>query len=390
MNYNKPMSQTISVRCKLIVPQELRQEIDRTLQGFANACNQILDTAKQKNCWNTAKLHHLVYRPVRAATGLKANHVCQALRRVISNAKAVKQVHKFRPTSLTLDARTFKYRESDQAVGVTLMSGRVWLKLKIGGYQIALLRGQTPTSATLSKTKQGDYYINIAVELDTPPTGKTPKVIGVDLGRRDIATASNGRSWSGEHIQAVRDRFSRVRAKVQSKRTRSSRRLLRRLSGRERRYQTWLNHNISKTLVRDAQAIGAALAFEDLTGIRDCLNQKSRSKAERRRTNNWAFYQLRMFVAYKAAIAGVPVVLVPPAYTSQTCHKCLHIHPERGKSYRNGKSFKCGHCGWEGDADHNAAQVISLLGATVNSPEIPKLSCPLGQLGIGIKPAPCA
>ncbi|MGY4562582.1 hypothetical protein ACVWXZ_002836, partial [Thermostichus sp. MS-CIW-38] len=27
------MSQTISVRCKLIVPQELRQEIDRTLQG---------------------------------------------------------------------------------------------------------------------------------------------------------------------------------------------------------------------------------------------------------------------------------------------------------------------------------------------------------------------
>ena len=175
------MSQTISVRCKLIVPQELRQEIDRTLQGFADACNQILDTAKREKCWNVAKLHHLVYRPVRAATGLKANHVCQALRRVISNAKAVKQVHKFRPTSLTLDVRTFEYRESEQAVGVTLMSGRVRLKLKIGGYQIALLRGQKPTSATLCKTRQGEYYINIAVELDTPPTGKTPKVIGVDL-----------------------------------------------------------------------------------------------------------------------------------------------------------------------------------------------------------------
>jgi putative transposase len=381
------MSQTISVRCKLIVPQELRQEIDRTLQGFANACNQILDTAKQENCWNTTKLHHLTYKGVRGATGLKANHVCQAIRRVISNAKAVKQVHKFRPTSLSLDARTFEYREPEQGVGVTLMSGRVRLKLKMGGYrppddleghQIALLRGQTPTSATLSKTRKGEYYINIAVELDTPPTGKTPKVIGVDLGRRDIATASHGRSWSGEHIQAARDRFSRVRAKVQSKRTRSSRRLLRRLSGRERRYQTWLNHNISKTLVRDAQAIGAALAFEDLTGIRECLNQKPRSKAERRRTNNWAFYQLRMFVTYKAAIAGVRIVLVPPAYTSQTCHKCLHIHPEKGKSYRLGKSFKCGHCGWEGDADHNASVVISLLGAAVNQPEIPKLSCPLG------------
>jgi len=387
------MSQTISVRCKLIVPQELRQEIDRTLQGFANACNQILDTAKQENCWNTTKLHHWVYRPVRAATGLKANHVCQALRRVIGNAKAVKQVHKFRPTSLSLDARTFEYRESDQVVGVTLMRGRVRLKLKMGGYrppddleghQIALLRGQTPTSATLSKTRKGEYYINIAVELDTPPAGKTPKVIGVDLGRRDIATASHGRSWSGEHIQATRDRFSRVRAKVQSKRTRSSRRLLRRLSGRERRYQTWLNHTISKTLVNDAQAIGAALAFEDLTGIRQSLNTKRRSKRERRRTNSWAFYQLRMFVTYKAAmtlrvvrstIAGVRIVLVPPAYTSQTCHKCLHIHPEQGKSYRSGKSFKCGHCGWEGDADHNASVVIALLGAAVNQPEIPRLSC---------------
>lgn len=372
------MSQTISVRCKLIVPVELSQEIDRTLQGFADACNQILDTAKREKCWNTTKLHHLTYKQVRASTGLKANHVCQAIRRVIGNAKAVKQVHKFRPTSLSLDARTFEYRESEQVVGVTLMCGRVRFGLKIGGYQIALLRGQTPTSATLSKSKNGDYYINIAVELDTPPTGKTPKVIGVDLGRREIAAASNGRSWSGEKIQATRDRFSRVRSSVQSKRSRSSRKLLRRLSGREQRYAKWLNHCISRTLVDDAKDVGAALAFEDLTGIRESLNKKRRSKTERRRTNSWSFYELRKFVEYKSAIAGVPLILVPPAYTSQTCHNCLHIHPEKGKSYRNGKSFKCGHCGFEGDADQNAAQMISLLGVVlVNQPEIPKLSCSL-------------
>ncbi len=71
---------------------------------------------------------------------MEANHVCQAIRRVISNAKAVKQIHKFRPTSLSLDARTFEYRESKQAVGVTLMSGRVWFNLKIGGYQIVAIK----------------------------------------------------------------------------------------------------------------------------------------------------------------------------------------------------------------------------------------------------------
>ncbi|HBY76595.1 MAG TPA: transposase [Cyanobacteria bacterium UBA11148] len=383
------MTQSLSVKCKLIVPVGFRSKIDETLRGFADACNQILAVAKRDNCWNTTRLHHKVYKPVREATGLKANHVCQAIRRVIGNAKAVKQIHKFRPTSISLDVRTFRYVEETQTVGVTLKCGRVDFKLSIGGYQMALLRGQNLTSATLCKSKKGDYYINFVVEVDTPPTGKTPKVIGVDLGRRDIATTSTGKSWSGEQIQWVRDRFSRTWANVafgngfaeQRKRTRNSRRLLRRLSGRERRFQEWLNHNISKQLVQEAKSRDAALAFEDLTGIRDSLNQKPRSKMSRRQANNWAFYQLRNFVGYKAALAGVLVVFVPPAYTSQTCSRCRHVHPEKGKSYRNGKKFKCGHCGFEHDADINAACNIADLGKSVSLPESPGIVCLLeGQL----------
>ena len=381
MNYNSHMTQSLSVKCKIIVPVEFQPKIDETLRGFADACNQILEVAKRENCWNTTSLHHKVYQPVRAATGLKANHVCQAIRRVIGNAKAVKQIHKFRSTSISLDVRTFRYMETEQVVGVTLKCGRVDFKLSIGGYQIALLRGQTMTSATLKKSRQGDYYINFVVEIDTPPTGKTPKVIGVDLGRRDIATTSRGKSWDGSQIQSVRNRFSKVRANVQSKRTRSARRLMRRLSGRERRFQEWVNHNISKQLVQEAKQSSSALAFEDLTGIRESLNTKSRNKTERRRTNNWAFYQLIVFVGYKAAIAGVPVVFVPPAYTSQTCSRCRHVHPEKGKSYRNGKKFKCGHCGLEHDADINAAINIADLGGAVSLPESPGIACLLeGQL----------
>jgi IS605 OrfB family transposase len=157
--------------------------------------------------------------------------------------------------------------------------------------------------------------------------------------------------------------------------------LLRRLSGRERRFQEGLNHNISKQLVTEANESASALAFEDLTNIRESLNQKPRSKTERRRTNNWAFYQLRFFVTYKAVIAGVLVVFVPPAYTSQTCSRCRHVHPEKGKSYRNGKRFKCGHCGWEHDADINAAINIADLGKSVSLPESPGIACRLeGQL----------
>ena len=375
--------QTISVKCKLQVPVELRNEIDRTLLWFAEACHQIYEVAKREKCWNTTKLHHKVYKPVREATGLKANHVCQAIRRVIGNAASVKQVHKFRPTSINLDVRTFQYIEDLQTVGITLMCGRVKFKLSIGNYQLALLKGQAPTAATLNKTKRGDYYINVCVKWPTNPTGQRLKVVGVDLGRRDIATTSTGKSWSGKQIQSIRDRYSFVRANVQSKRTRSSRRLLRRLSGREQRFQKWLNHKISKQLVQEAKQIGADLAFEDLTNIRESLNKKPRSKTERRRTNNWAFYQLRFFVGYKANIAGVKVVFVPAAYTSQTSSRCGHIHPVKGKSYRNGKVFKCGNCGFEHDADINAANNIAALGKSVSLPESPGMSCQLeGQLSL--------
>ncbi|MGC9524762.1 MAG: zinc ribbon domain-containing protein [Limnospira sp.] len=37
-----------------------------------------------------------------------------------------------------------------------------------------------------------------------------------------------------------------------------------------------------------------------------------------------------------------------------------------GHSHRSGKTFKCGHCGWKGDADLNGATMIKLLGESVS------------------------
>ncbi len=378
MSYTTCMTQSLSVSCKIEVFPEMRPQFKRTFEEFANACNQILAVAKTENCWNTTKLHHLTYYPVKASTVLKANHVCQAIRRVVDNSQKTRKIKKFRPTSVSLDARTFVFSEDNWKVGITLISGRVNFSLLIGNYQRALLKGQTPTSAVLVRHNDGSYYVNIVVELTTEPTGKTPKVIGVDLGRRDIATTSTGIAWNGSQLQSIRDRYSRVRSNVQAKRTRSSRRLLRRLSGRERRFQKHINHVISKELVTEAKNLVAALAFEDLTNIRESLNEKPRNKTERRRTNNWAFYQLRLFVQYKAIIAGVSVVFVPPAYTSKTCSRCHAIGD------RNGKKFSCKRCSLEHmDSDLNAALNIAALGLPVGQPEILGIACQLeGQLSL--------
>lgn len=163
--------------------------------------------------------------------------------------------------------------------------------------------------------------------------------------------------------------------------TRSSRRrcrqLLRRLSGKEKRFQAWTNHNISRQLVDKAAANNQAIALEDLTEIRERTNTQWRGRAERRRSNSWAFYQLRQFLVYKACLKSVKIVFVNPAYTSRTCAKCLHIHPDPDKSYRSGKYFRCGNCGHKCDADRNGSEMIAALGRTINAPRGSYLACEL-------------
>ncbi len=55
-----------------------------------------------------------------------------------------------------------------------------------------MLAGSNPKSATLVQRKDGSYSIQICVEKNPPKQQDTDKVIGVDLGRTDIAHTSEG------------------------------------------------------------------------------------------------------------------------------------------------------------------------------------------------------
>ena len=92
---------------------------------------------------------------------------------------------------------------------------------------------------------------------------------------------SSGDNWSGENITKVRDRFSQVRAHVQNKGTKAAKRLLKRLSGAELRYQIRVKHNISKQIIFRAIETQSIVAIVDLTGIRDRTNTQPRNKTER-------------------------------------------------------------------------------------------------------------
>jgi putative transposase len=366
------MEQVLTLVCKLKPTSDHVVKIEATLKAFADACNYANQQVKPEITSKTT-IQNMVYQDLRSLFGLSANLAVRACARVGANRKTAKQQRKpvksFKPTSADYDARIFTFREKDWTVSLNLLTCREHIKMDIGNYQLGKLKGKKPTSAQLCKHRDGSYYIHIQIKDEVPQALKATNVIGVDFGRRDIAVTSNGDKWDGKQITDIRDRYAKTRASLQQKSTkgtrstrRRARRILQRLSGKERRFQLLSNHQISYRIIKKALATNAIVAIENLTGIRERTNKQPRNKVERRRSNSWSFYQLRFFLEYKGIKEGVEVIAVPPAYTSQTCHQCLHI------GLRSDKRFKCGNCGWHGDADLNGAKMISLLGQSVSLP----------------------
>ncbi len=353
---------------------------NRLRTAFNEACAFVSDVAWREQEFNSVRLHRLVYRDLRARYGLLAQHAVRAIGVVADSYKAEKATcHTFKSTAAVVLDMPRLYRLSGNKVGIATLDGRLKVTLNIGGIQRAQLASATKLGeADLVCDHKHRWRLLVSAHYVDPPMIEPGGVVGVDLGRRDIAVTSDGASFSGAQITAIRDRYTRNRQSRQeraSKGTRSTRRrtrqALQRLSGREHRFQTQVNHTISRRIVDGAAKSRKAIACEDLTGIRQRTNTQPRSKTERRRSNNWAFYQLQAFLCYKCRAEGVAFVLVNPAYTSQMCHRCLHL------GERFGKRFRCVNtaCCWSGDADCNGALNIALLGAAVTSPGGPALCC---------------
>jgi IS605 OrfB family transposase len=134
----------------------------------------------------------------------------------------------------------------------------------------------------------------------------------------------------------------------------SSKRLLKRLSGREKAVTQQLLHVASKQLVTFAEDVEAkVIVMEDLTGIRN--SKKPMHHKQKARNNRWPFRKAQFFIEYKAKAKGIDVEYVSPRNTSRTCHVCGHTE----KANRNGLKFLCRSCGIQDNADRNGAYNIA-------------------------------
>lgn len=370
---NDTLIRTVSIKLDIDGHEQALQE---TQKRFNEAASWIAQVCWDEGITNTNTAHHRVYGETRSRFRLGAQLA------VCARAKAVEAIHtvniqqkhrkpdtkpvscpQFGPRgSIRYDARTYRLMSLDR-VSLNTIDGRIVCKMLLGKRQHDMLVDQTWKIGGAELTyRRGTYYLNVTQSKDAPPLNKTSDTLGVDLGIVNLATDSEGESFTGVQVKAVRERYHKRRQTLQKVGTRSAKRRLKKLSGRERRFQKHTNHVISKTLVRKAVTTRKAIALEDLTGIHERTTVR---RANRRERHSWAFYQLRLFISYKAAWAGVQIRLIDPRNTSKTCSQCGHCEKANRQSQA---SFLCKQCGFCCNADVNAA--INISRAEVKRPMV--------------------
>ena len=345
---------------RLLAPPEDSDLLRATLETCNAACDWLAGEAHRTKTSRQFDLHRLGYAELRARFGLAAQVAVRCVGKVADSLKAGdrKARRTFRRhAAQPFDERIFRFLPGEDAVSIWTLGGRRRIPFACGDRQRAMLaraKGQVDLMLV-----RGKWLLAATCEVDDVPAYAPCDVRGVDLGIVNLAVDDQGRTFGGKEVERVRRRHHARRRALQRLGTRSARRALRRASGRQRRFQRHTNHTISKAIVAVAERDRAAIALEDLQGIRDRVQATRRQRA---RLHNWGFHELRNLIAYKAARLGVPIVLVDPRNTSREC-ACCGLIDKRSRPNRD--SFQCIGCGVAAPADHNAARVIRARGRVV-------------------------
>lgn len=260
-------------------------------------------------------------------------------------------------SSIDYDQRTLSIK--GDCVSIWTAGGRIKDVWFTSHYDVQDLKSFK--QATLFKRGRS-YFLSLVVDVDVPEAESDGTFLGVDLGICTLAATSEGDFFFSDQLWEHKKKRLAVRGSLQKKGTRGVKRVLKRLSLKESRHTTKINHEISKKIVYRAKSLKKGIRLEDLSGIR--ITSKIGGET-RKRLHGWSFFQLKTFIEYKAALAAVPYEEIDASYTSQTCSACGH----RDKRSRKSQSeFVCTSCGNRLHADLNAALNISNGGA-VSRPE---------------------
>lgn len=357
----------------LLPSPEQATALRSTLERGNEACNLVSQYAFEQNVFPSKELQKVHYYHLKETFGLSAQLVIRCLSKVSDSYKTLKaQIRNhnaiceqdkkrsltqivYRPTgAIAFDSRILSYRTDRKTVSIWTVGGRQTISYAVSEHHARLLEHQQGES-DLALVK-GKWYLLATCDIPDASADEFDDVLGIDLGIIQIASDSDGQSFSGADIEQSRQWYAKRRSLLQSVGSKSAKRKLKQLSKGESRFKKDTNHCISKQLVTKAKCTHRAIALENLEGIRTGTKVR---KPQRSKHSSWSFLELRTFIEYKATMRGVTILLVDPRNTSRTCSVCSHCERANRKSQAD---FVCKSCGHSANADFNASQNIKSVG----------------------------
>jgi len=335
------------------------EEILPTLEAYTKAFNFVCQIGFNKKISNGIELHKLTYQETRSDFFLPSQLACSARIKATEALKSTftKMKHKkygscpkSKLCSVRLDKNSYSLFLSKSKVSILTISGRKQFKLDISEYHKEYFKSWKYKSADLC-IKKNKVYLHISFEKGIEDLQPNKTLIGIDRGINNLAVVSNNQFYGGGIVKNQTNKYNRLRKLLQKKGTKSAKRHLKQLSGKEKRFRADVNHQISNQIINSLNP-GDTIVLEDLTGIR---NRRLR-KPQRTLINNWSYFQLEQFLKYKADAKGIKVQYIDARYTSQRCSSCGFIL----RSNRKQHSFECKSCGFKLNADLNASRNICI------------------------------
>lgn len=389
------MKQVVTAKLKLHLSLEQKELLREVSLAYRNALNYTSKIAFDNGKVSSAnKLQKLVYQDIRFLFGLPSQMSCNVPRQVAATYKGlwtkVKQNAKHQKLKQTkkrykgLDkppkyvSRTcilnYKRDYSFVKEGVSIITLQGRIKIAYSGYEkhVNLIKSGQDTVkfggakiyyARSTKT----YYLLVSLELEIPDIepNAIKQIVGVDVGQRYHAvttnTANKTHFYLGKQYNHKATRYQKARKTLQQKGTRSAKKRLVSLSGKERRFTADRNHCLSKQIATPNSLIG----LENLTNIRERTQPRrtgERASIKQRKANHkqakWSFAELHSFIDYKAVFNNSLAIKVDADYTSQACPHCGHTSRENRPN--RGLTFHCESCGFELHADLVGARNIAM------------------------------
>lgn len=294
-------------------------------------------------------------------TPLKSALANQVIRQVKGKAgKRAKEFKLLPPEVNYQNWRLFKQGDT-YSVSFPTLAGvkRVPIEIRSNHWQSMLdrllQRDRAISKGTLKLyQKKGKWYALVSLSEEVPEVEAANRV-GVDRGQNQIATAvpkqGFGLLFSGKEVKHRRRQFQKRRQQLQKAK---KYRAVKKLEQKENRWMRAVNHTVSRRIVNFADWLSADLVLEDLSGCRQTMKQRKKSRADHGESRHaWAYYDLQLKLEYKQAMKGRQVHIRPPHYTSKTSS----VNGVIGK--RNGNWFKCT-SGAILNADYNAGRNLAI------------------------------